>query len=314
MLEDKKVEDLLEQLRIRRQEVTTMKVTLTRINAEKEKWFTEKSKFQQQIKDRIGAVNQSKVRRNDLTTEVKELKVKRDSLNKSIVDAQTKVNALRQEYDELRKKLGIEEDPKRVLKQIEELEYMMQTEALSFDKEKALMKKVKELKKKANDAGGLAEKTKELDAARDAVRDLRRDANQYHRQVQEKANVSQEHHEHLLEDSQEIQDLKAKEEEAYQKFMEQKALFVEENTKLKAVLDAISAIRDQLDQSNVEYEREKEARTRKSLDQKEQEVKEKVRKVKKLTTEDLLILQAKGDESVFDTGFVNKKDLQKNSK
>jgi uncharacterized coiled-coil DUF342 family protein len=73
--------------------------------------------------------------------------------------------------------------------------------------------------------------------------------------------------------------------------VEEKDGFKKINDKLKTKLKRLKEVREQLDKNKVELFRDKKKREEKSLKEKAKEAKEKLSKRKKLTTEDLLVLQ-----------------------
>ena len=95
------------------------------------------------------------------------------------------------------------------------------------------MKKIKVLKKDYDKLSVLQESNKNVRGVIDAVRKLRRESNDFHRSIQEKARQSQVLHEDILKISDEIDKLKAEEEEAFRKFSEFRKQFHEVNSELK---------------------------------------------------------------------------------
>ena len=170
----------------------------------------------------------------------------------------------------------------------------MQTEPMNFEREQKAMKAIKDLKKQLaefeavkKEWEAVAKKSKEID-------DLKKQANEYHRVVQNSAKSSQQQHESLLVDSEEIDDLKKQEEEAYKKFFEQKTIFKGVNDELKAKLKKMQDLKEKLEGNNVALKEETKKRELKSLKERAAEVEEKVKNRKKLTTEDLLVMQRSG--------------------
>ena len=203
------------------------------------------------------------------------------------------LKSIKLEYRTTKDKLGIKDDPLELKKRIEKIEFRIETEPMSFDKEKGLMKDLKKLKKSYAEGKALKDVAEKEDKLRKDIRALRSEATKYHKQVQDHAAQSQDHHEALLGDSTEINTLREQEEEAYKKFFDFKQKFAEASNELKEQIARLRDIKDQLDQKNIEIEAEEKEQLKKVLDEKEKEVEEKIKKTRKLTTEDLLILQAK---------------------
>ena len=95
----KSQKELLEELNVKRKEISELKEGLNKLNDEKEEWFRKKEELFSKIKAGINQIKDFKVKRDSLTNEVKALKPKRDSLNQKHFFARigmwpsTKINA-----------------------------------------------------------------------------------------------------------------------------------------------------------------------------------------------------------------------------
>ena len=86
------------------------------------------------------------------------------------------------------------------------------------------------------------------------------------------------------EKSKEIEELKKKQQEAFNKFVEFKARYSLINNKLKARLEHVSKVKE-------EKQKRKEDDINKKIEEAEKKVEEKLKTKKKLTTDDLIMLQ-----------------------
>ena len=272
-------------------EIRQLRSSLNKINDQKEAFFRKKEELNKEISDLIGEIKSSRSERNQLTTSVKESKVKRRELNSEIKKKIDEIKKLNKEKTEIARKHKIEEDPAQIKAEIEKLNSRIETEVMSFDKEKAVMKQINSLKKKYGEAskisdvwGNVHELSKEIDK-------LKEKADERHRRVQTRARTSQEKHEIMIEASRNIDDLKKKEEEYYAKFIEKKKEFTEINTKLKEKLEQITQLNTKFSEQKTEIKKEKESKQNKKLGDLKKQVEEKFKKGEKLTTEDLIILQ-----------------------
>ena len=84
------------------------------------------------------------------------------------------------------------------------------------------------------------------------------------------------------------------EEEIYKQFFEKKQHFKEVSTELKEKVAELQTIKEKLEGLNVALKEEAKIKEEKSLKEKAAEVEEKINKRKKLTTEDLLVMQRSG--------------------
>ena len=285
--------ELVEELNKHRAEVSKLRNSLNDLDREKESWFRKKEEISSRIRAGIQKIKDSKAKRDALTNEVKGLKPKRDGLNKEIKPKSEELEILKKDIDESSKKLDIRDSPSRIKQQMEKLEFKIETDTVSFEKEKELMKKIKKLKKDYDRIGIFRDSNKNVRKVLDSVRKSRKDANEIHREIQEKAGQSQVLHEEIIKLSKEIDALKAEENDAFKKFSESKKKFSEVNNVFKEQLKLMNGVKSQLDRIYLDKKERKKQEEESFLKSKEEAVNEKIRKRQKLTTEDLLVFQQK---------------------
>ncbi|MBI2557797.1 hypothetical protein HYW20_00600 [Candidatus Woesearchaeota archaeon] len=287
---------LVEELNKSRVEVSKLRTLLNDLDKEKESWFRKKEDCSKKVRESIQKIKEAKTKRDLTTKEIRELKLKRDSLNRGTSEQSKKFGDLKKGRVSIAKSLKIKESPSRIMQDIEKLEFKIETEPMSFDKEQAIMKKIKELKKRYGNASILFQINKKLDDSSDEIREMKMEANDAHRSVQEKARQSQSMHEQVLKLSAEIDKMKIEEQASFSKFSELKAKFNEANAQLKEKLKVMNGLKEQLDRIDSDRRERKKQEVETFLKSKEEEVNEKIRKRQKLTTEDLLVFQKFGKE------------------
>jgi uncharacterized coiled-coil DUF342 family protein len=290
---DEQIQQQVQQLKDVRNKIVSLKKELNKLNREKESWFKKRSAFNKQIGELIGDVKGSKQERDKITSEVKEIKDQRDELNQEIAQRVA-------ELKELKDKVGDQPRPDRkekqvspsmIKKQIERLDYVMQTEPMSFKKEQQMMAQMKQLKKDLKEASDTGNEWRQITKLQREISKLRKKSNSAHKYMQSNAAESQEKHEDVIGTSKEIDELKEKERESYEKFKEFKDQFQEKNTELKAFLKEADELKLNLEENNVEVEEDKRQVQAAQVKAKAKEVNEKIKTGKKLTTEDLLVFQ-----------------------
>ncbi|MFH1133318.1 MAG: hypothetical protein V1735_02430 [Nanoarchaeota archaeon] len=274
-----------------REEIGELKDKLDVINKEKEHWFLKKEEISVQIRDKITSIKAAKTQRNTLTKKVSDVKDLRKLLNDQIRDKIEGIKKLNTEKDEVQKKFNITKDPVMIQRDIDRLEFRIETEALSFEREQDSMKKIKELKSQLKESKAVSGVWDRVHSLSKEIDDLKRKATDEHRKIQNLAKESQVQHEIMLELSKDIDDIKAKEEEYYKKFFDLKQQFVELNNQLKEKMAKQKDLHNRLDADRAEDKEKRLVEEEKTLEQKNIEVEEKIKKGKKLTTEDLLIFQ-----------------------
>ncbi|MBI3026919.1 hypothetical protein HYY70_02305 [Candidatus Woesearchaeota archaeon] len=282
---------LVQELNKHRAEVSTLRNLLNGLDKEKESWFKKKEEFSKKIKEAIQLIKSSKAKRDLLTNEVKQLKPKRDGINRGISQKLKELGNLRKEKIKLEKSLNIRESPSNIKQSIEKLEFKIETEPMPFDKEQALMRRIKELKKLYENADIMAEAGKKTDQISDVIKGMRKEANENHRLIQEKAKESQILHEGILKISAEIDNMKDEEQDAFKKFSEFKKRFKEANAELKEKLKIMNDIKEELDKINFQKNEIIKMQQELFLKSKEEEIQQKIKRREKLTTEDLLVFQ-----------------------
>ncbi|MBW2996425.1 hypothetical protein KY332_03935 [Candidatus Woesearchaeota archaeon] len=283
--------ELKKKLNICKTEINRLRKTLNQLDDQKEAWFKKKEEYSKDISKLIGRVKGSKRTRDKYTKEVKVSKEKRKELNDRIRAKIEEFKKLNIEKRDIQKKYGIKEDPSIIKKQIEKLDFVIEHEGVSFDKEKKLMKEIKELKKKLGESGKASDIFERANKVSKEIDELKEEAEGFHKEVQTKAKESQEKHEEIIGASREVDELRKKEEGAFRKFVEFKKKFVEANDGLQEKLIEVSKLNIEFGKERKSVEAKKKEVKHKKLKKKEDIVKEKLKKGGKLTTEDLLIMQ-----------------------
>ena len=261
------------------QEVRQLKQRLNQLNDQKEGFFSEREQVGNQIKQLISGIREEKKKRNTLTDEVKLSKIERDKLNKEIQEKVKVIKDIAPAHSRV--------NSHQLKRTIEKLEESIEISGMNFNEEKKIMKKIKELKKEYD-------KVKEIEEARSvgkALSKLRKSADSIHKSVQRKAEESQKTHVGIIETSQSIDELKKKETELREQFLAKKKEFSEINTQLKEKLFVLTTLNANVQEVKKEKRKKREAQQKQTLQEKKLLVEEKFAKGKKLTNEDLLILQ-----------------------
>jgi phosphoserine phosphatase len=273
-------------------EVSELKKRLNELDSSKEHWFKEKENVQLEVTSLISKVKELKKDRDILTNNVRKNKKERQDLNKIINEKIVLVKTLGKDIPtDFRS-----ENPSKLKDEIKKLEFAIETQAISFDKEQKLMKEIKEKKKKLNEIDKKFSGQKEFRGVSKEIDDLKKKANFLHKEITKNAEDSQKKHEEMISISSKIDDLKKQEEEYHKKFLEFKQQFTDVNRELKTLLDGLSKMNEKISGHRMESARSKKKKVEQVLKNKEEAVEEKIKKGKKLTTEDLLVFQKSNSE------------------
>ena len=282
---------LFEDLKLLKKEINELKDNLNSIDEQKEKWFSKKEECGSKIRESIKGIKDGKQKRDELTKKVKEGKQERDKLNQEIKDKISKLKDLKNEKESILKKYNITEDSSRIKGVIEKLELSIETDAMSFENEKKVMKKIKGLKKKFNEAKVISDISDNFRKRSNDVDESKKKSNEVHLRIQNRAKESQILHEGIIASSKEIDNMKVEEENAFEKFIEFKKKFTEVNNALKEKLTKMNELRKSFASLKVKKGEEKKLKDEFFIKSKEAEVEEKIKRREKLTTEDLLVFQ-----------------------
>jgi uncharacterized coiled-coil DUF342 family protein len=259
---------------------------------QKEELFSQKQQLSSLIVSKIGLIKEKKIKRDELTLAVKLLKDQRTVLNNKLKELFTKLRSLTPttqapsvSSSHSGQKPGQKVNASFLKKQIDTLKYKVETDGMDFEAEKKMMKKIKELQKELSSIQVVQTargEFKELSLQIDAVK---KESDEIHKQIQEKATASQVEHESILTLSKEIDELRSQEKDVLNKAQAAKSAYKEQQAKQSMVHAAKAA-------TEVAKKQEEKKVQKEVLVQKAAQVEEKIKQKKKLTTEDLLVFQA----------------------
>lgn len=243
------------------------------LGKKKELLFETRSLVSQQIKELFQTLKDKKEQRDELTSKVKKLKKERESINSDIKESIGKIKSVGGAPAE-RIPIG------KIKKELENLQYKVETTPLSPDEEKKVMRLIREKQKeiaKADTSTALKGEAKELSKE---INDSKKESNDIHTQIQDAAKESQDNHEEMIAVSKDIKYLKAREKEIHYSFSEIKDVYKEK--------------RRLYTQNKKFYEKSKPKRKdnrvneAQVMEKVEANVEEKMKKGMKITTEDLM--------------------------
>jgi uncharacterized coiled-coil DUF342 family protein len=290
MLEQADIDKLMSELNALKSELKEYRIKLNGLDRKKEEVFREKRKISSDVYSRIKEAQGYKEKRNNLTDVVKNTKLSKEELEARIKTLDEEIHKLKEEKTKILTKLGVE-NPAFLKRNIKALEFKIETEGLTFEKEKELMKVLSKMKKQYENSRSVEDIEKKLDSHFRELRDLKEQAEMTRKIVQVSAKESQKHHIELIESSKEIDELKNKEQELEDQIGKLKDEMHKLNEEMNPKMDRLEEVKKILHENNVQLKEDVNKSNSEILRQKDTEVQEKIKTGKKLTTEDLLILQ-----------------------
>ena len=273
-------------------------------NPDAGKSFSELLSNKKELEKRLKVLTKE---RDDLNEDAREFKKVRDELNASIKenldkalkyrDERDKINKEVRKYKKLRdetnqelKKMEYASGRRDILKiqgEIDKIEKTIETKVLDMKKENELVKKVQDLSKT------LSEMKEDEKVQTEAVA-LKETSEAHHAKVVEFSDKAQETHEKMLEYFKNIDEVRAKADISHNKFIETRETASAKHEEVKAVLNEIRRKNKSLDKVKAkERNMESEKSKKKNMAEKEiaRDIYEKFKEGKKLSTEELRLLQ-----------------------
>lgn len=164
---------------------------------------------------------------------------------------------------------------------------------MSFNAEKKVMAQIKDKKKQLEGAKQIHDVVKKVRAVIQELEMYKNIRDISNSKVQNIAKNSQSKHVKMIEESNKIDELKAKEKEAFENFRKLKDKVKEKIAEINKLGDNLKEINKKLGIEKSEQRKIKQARDQQSLVEKQKLVEEKMAKGEKLTTDDLLVMQSK---------------------
>ncbi len=273
-------------------EISQIKKRLDEIHEKKEIWFKKKEDLKKEINELITKVKTIKAERDKKNVELNELKKQRDKYNDEVKQLIKSIKRLNEEKGKTFKKYNIKVDPSKIQEKINQLEKKVEME-VNFEKEKKLMGEIKKLKRSYEESSEVLKIAQEANKIDKEIRESRKKADEFHRKIQEITKDTT--YDVFIALSKKITELKKEQEDAFQKFIDLKNEYAEASHELKNRMDEMYVLRGVFSKSKEVRKEQQQEKQRSILREKFKAVEEKIRGKKKLTTEDLLVMQGSSD-------------------
>ncbi len=280
-------------------EVRELNISLKKLGDEKESKYKEKGHLEGRLNTLIARANELKTKKGKVDQKTGELKKLREEKNKSVQNLIKELQKAKKKFAPSKKQL---ERRKSVKKGIRDLEFVVQTEVLNFKKEKEYMSKIKLLKAELTALNKDLGQLSEIKNVRDLIKNAKEEADNYHEKIQSSAKESTGIFQELTIISKQIGDIKR------------------ERSKMRGVLKSMKTQINQLNANlskNLSYLGTLPRATGKVvfsgakagsgiLQRQTEAVREKFKKKKKLSKEDILLLQKEAFEKEKSKRFKKK--------
>jgi len=264
-----------------KKEIQAISSNLKELGGQKEEQYQQKNTLDKQLNALINKAKELKDQKREIDIQISKNKRDREDKNKQYNQSLASIKQAKEERR--RQQSTISSNALR--KQIKDLEYKIQTEALKFNKEKKIMGEIKKIKAKLNEVLKNEEQLKSNSLSFKQVKEIKQAADDSHKNVQELAGKSSKIFDELTILSKDIANIKAQRNTVQLVLKNLKSQIGHMNQKLSKILKDWSGIADK------GFIRSAKKSIDKLLHKKTEEVKEKLKSKKKLTTDDILLLQ-----------------------
>ncbi|MEM4248401.1 MAG: hypothetical protein QXH80_03960, partial [Candidatus Nanoarchaeia archaeon] len=126
-----------EQLRLEqlKKEIHDLSTQLRQLGEDKEKKYKEKENIDKALNSFIKVAKELRDKKAEIDKKVRELKAQREILNHELKDMFAKLAEAKKALPERKKGPVVRENPNLIKKQIEAMQYSIETEGLSFERE-----------------------------------------------------------------------------------------------------------------------------------------------------------------------------------
>jgi uncharacterized coiled-coil DUF342 family protein len=271
-------------------EAENHKITRDKLNMRTKQLAEKRDQLNGEVAQKVTEAAEHREKRNKLNEEVKTAKVRRDELNAKANELGEIASRLKRERHK-----DVAVPVPRLREDMRALEFKMQTQVLTPAKEKELHAEIKRLAREVRQAESTMDGDREVHDAVQAARKAKLDAETQHKTLSDLARGAQTEHDVMMKLYEEADARRAEADGAQQEFLANKREADDEHFKhidlIKKVKDydkVISGIRRRRREiRRAETDRRQEKRTDSMM--------EKFKKGEKLSTEDLLALQLRGD-------------------
>jgi len=186
-------------------EVYKLNLSLRNLGDEKESKYKEKSDLDVRLNDLIERANKLKFNKDKIDKKIIEIKKLREGKNTDVQELIRGLHQAKKKFGDKREEI---ERRNNIKKDLRGLEFLVQTEVLNFAKEKEYMSKINLLKKELNDLNKKLEQSTEIKDIRESIRKVKQTADEHHNEIQILAEESTKIFNELTKVSKDIGDIK----------------------------------------------------------------------------------------------------------
>ncbi len=275
-----------------RNEINILTRRLSESNSEKKEKISQIQDIKKEIRNILTKIKENKLPK--ISEELKILKEERDKHNNKVKELITSLKEIKNKNSEIEKKnkFHIRIKPLELKRKIEFLEEKIQTDVISFDKEKKIMYELKKLKSDFKNCGELFFNSERLDKISREIKEERDKANNIHNKIKNLLDTNKERNKEFRNIFKELDILRDKEKSKQKEITQIKENIDNINKELNSKLAEIGQIKEiHINEAEIRKEIKKKM-DEKIIQEKSKLVENKIKNKVKLTTEDFLVYQS----------------------
>jgi len=290
------LEDLDQKRMANNNEAEKHKKLRDELNDKTKEWVQKRDELNAEVRKLVDEAAKHREQRDQLNEQVRAAKAARDEKNKIVRTIDDKVAELKKATapKEVPKEGPVQMPISKLKKDLKQLEFFHQSQALTKDKEKEIIEKIKALNIEIKDREKASEQTSEVKNAIHELREARDAAEAEHKKVSELAEKAQAEHDVMIQLYEKADALRKEADKAQEMFLQTKNQADDEHHRH---IDNIRQVHDYDKILTGLKQKAKKARKKKddTAAQKEaDDIFEKFKKGEKLSTDDLMMLQKSG--------------------
>jgi uncharacterized coiled-coil DUF342 family protein len=272
------------------QELTPLKEERNKLNDEAKKWAKKRDTLHEKTRNLRKDANSIKEKRDTLNEKVQELKNLRSQVTTRRKEKFDKISALREKIRTLNEKIP-SGNLRRIQREIEDIDWKIQTNSLPVKEEQELVNRVRELESLLIDQKKIGKVKDELFKLRAEEQKYGTEARTIHDKLSELAEQSQKYHAQMIGVLEKARELHGEADEAHKKFVEAKEEAQKLHQKFVEVLGEIKRIERDLKETADKKQAERQSELKGEL---EKRALEKMKRGEKLMWEEFQVLAEKG--------------------
>jgi uncharacterized coiled-coil DUF342 family protein len=274
------------------QELAPIKEERNRLNLEAKKWVEKRNNLNMKVKTLRDEANSLKEKRDDINKQVQELKNMREQVTTKSKEKREKITVLQDKITNLNETQPVSNvNLRKVEKQIERLDWTIQTNSLPVKEEQEIINEIRKLETQLISQRKVKKVKDELYELRSAQRTFGSEAKTIHDKLSELAEQSQKYHLQMVSLLEQARDLQAESNEAHQKYVEARTQAQEKHDKCVELIKELKSIEQELKATADEKQAKRQGELQKEL---EERALAKLKSGEKLLWEEFQYLAEKG--------------------